>query len=217
MLDRIRKIFFVVALVLIVFALIVEKAFDSGFGLKGLSLVEGLLTFAIILIALSILLPERIHARLQGIATLIVSIITLIYAFFCIIASFEALMVMLSLIFAVPFGPIAYLAIFGHFARADAAQILTAGMLLKLFFTGSLVAAHERYLQNKGLVFLIVTSLLGTLIVSFLHNLVPGLLVSITDAVAGIILGILSLLWAIWFLLKSLPGVLRVLMAWRSA
>ena len=49
MLDRIRKVFFVVALILIVFALIVEKAFAFGFGLTGLSLVEGLLAFAIIL------------------------------------------------------------------------------------------------------------------------------------------------------------------------
>ena len=120
-------------------ALIVERAFEPGFGLKGLSLVEGLLVFAII--SLSLLLPERIHGRLQGIVTFIVSIITLIYSFLCIIASFEAIMIMLSLIFAVPFGPIAYLAIFGHFARADAALALTAGMLLKLFFVGFLVAA----------------------------------------------------------------------------
>ena len=198
-------------------ALIVERAFEPGFGLKGLSLVEGLLVFAIILVALSLLLPERIHGRLQGIVTLIVSIITLIYSFLCIIASFEALMIMLSLIFAVPFGPIAYLAIFGHFARADAALALTAGMLLKLFFAGFLVAAQERYLQNKGLVFLIVTSLVGTLIVSFLHNLVPGLMVSITDACAGIVLCIVAFLWAIWFLLKSVPAIIRILMVWRSA
>jgi hypothetical protein len=217
MLDRLRKIFFIIAVILIVVALIVEKAFEQGFGLKALSLLEGLVVFAIILIVFALLLPERIHGRIQGIATLIVSIFALIYSFFCVLASFEALMIMLSLIFAVPFGPLAYLAIFGHFARSDAAQVLAAGMLLKLFFTGFIVAAQERYLQNKGLVFLVITSLLGTLVVSFLHSFVPGVLVSVTDAVAGIVVGILVFLWGLWFLLKSLPAIIRVLMVWRSA
>jgi hypothetical protein len=217
MIDLLRKILFVIAVILIVAALIVEMAFDNGFGLKGLSLLEALLVFAVLLLVLSVLLPARIHGRIQGIITFIAAIFGLVFSFFCTIGSFVALMIMLSLIFAVPFGPLAYLAIFGHFARSDAAHVLAAGMLLKLFFSGFLVAAQVRYLQNKGLVFLVITSLIGTLIVSFLHAFVPGILVSITDAVAGIVLGILTFVWALWFLLKSLPGIGRVLMFWRSA
>jgi len=217
MIDLLRKIFFVITVILVVVLLIVEKAFDHGFGLRGLSLLEGLLVFAVFLLALSVLLPPRIHGRIQGIITFIGAIFGLIFSFFCIIASFTGLMMMLSLIFAVPFGPLAYLAIFGHFARSEAAHVLAAGMLLKLFFSGFLVAAQERYLQNKGLVFLVITSLIGTIVVSFLHSLVPGVLVSLTDAVAGIVLGILAFLWSLWFLLKSLPGIVRVLMLWRSA
>src|SRR5882724_10296868 len=217
MLDRIRKIFFIVACVLVVMALIVEKAFESGFGLRGLTLLEILLVFAILLVALSYIHLERIQGRLQGIVTFIVSILVAIASIVCIFAAFIQLMIMLALVMAAPFGTIIYVAVFGHFDRSGASHVLDAGMLLKLFFGGFLIAAQESYLKNKGLVFLILTSLLGTIIVSFLHNLVPILLVSITDAVAGIVMGIIALLWAIWFLLKSIPSVIKVLMVWRSA
>jgi len=217
MLDRIRKIFFIIACILLVLALIAEKAFETGFGLRGLTLLEILLVFAILLVALSLILPERIHGRLQGIATLIVSILVILASIVCIFAAFGLLMIMIALIFAFPFGPLVYLAVFGEFDRSGASHVLAAGMMLKLFFCGFLVAAQERYLQNKGLVFLILSSLLGTIIVSFLHNLVPGILVSITDAVAGIVMGIIALLWAIWFLIWSIPSIIKVLMVWRSS
>ncbi len=209
MIDRLRKIFFIVALILVVMALIVEKAFESGFGLRGLTLLEMLLVFVVLLVALAHFHIERIQGRLQGIATLIVSILVAIASVVCIFAAFVELMIMLSLVFAIPFGTMIYVAVFGHFDRSGASTVLSSGMLLKLFFGGFLVAAEERYLQNKGLVLLILSSLLGTIIISFLHNLVPILLVSITDAVAGIVMGIIALLWAIWFLLKSIPAIVK--------
>ena len=217
MLDRIRKIFFVIALILVVIALIAEKTFTTGFGLRGLTLLEALLVFSVILIALSLVLPDRIHGRLQGIATLIVSFFVALFSIVCIIAAFIELMIMLALLFAVPFGTIAYLAMFSHFPRPDAAVVLACGMLCKLFFAGFLVAAQERYLQNKGLVLLVLTSLLGSILVSFLHNFVPGILVYITDAVAGIVMGIITLLWSLWFLIRSIPAIFKVLLVWRSA
>jgi hypothetical protein len=35
--------------------------------------------------------------------------------------------------------------------------------------------AHQRFVQNKGIVLLILTSLTANIIVSFLHTLVPSL------------------------------------------
>ena len=55
------------------------------------------------------------------------------------------------------------------------------------------------------------TSFLANLIVSFLHGLVPFPLVSITDAVAGIIVGILALIWAIVILIGSINAVIQAL------
>jgi len=55
----------------------------------------------------------------------------------------------------------------------------------------------------------ILTSLLATLIIGYLHGLVPLFLVSITDAIAAIVVAILALLWAIWFALRSLPAIIK--------
>lgn len=116
---------------------------------------------------------------------------------------------MVALLLAVPFGTIAYLAMFGSFDRSGATVALSLIMTLKLFFAGCLVLAHQRFLENKGLVLLILTSLLATLVIGFLQGLVPGILVSITDAIAAIVVGILALLWAIWFLLRSIPSIVK--------
>lgn len=80
-------------------------------------------------------------------------------------------------------------------------------MFLKLVFAGSLVAAQPRFLQNKGLVLLTLSSLLCNVVVTFLHGLVPGVLVSITDAVAGIVVAVVALIWAIVLLVGAVVGI----------
>ena len=62
-------------------------------------------------------------------------------------------------------------------------------MTLKFGFAGCLAFAHQGFLKMKGLVLIVLTSMLAGIIVSFLHGLVPGILVSITDAIAAIIVG----------------------------
>jgi hypothetical protein len=127
-----------------------------------------------------------------------------------IILALVKLLIMVALFAAVPFGTIAYLAIYGFFNRGVAAGILSFGMLLKLLFAGFLVFAHPRFMQNKGLVLITLTTLVAGIIVSFLHGLVPVFLVSITDAIAAIIVGILILIWAICLLIGSVISVVKV-------
>jgi hypothetical protein len=219
-LDTLRKPLFVVSAVLMLLALLVESAsgpiaawivdtFDDGYGVPYTALLDALLLFAIILVAVSLLIPERIQGRIQGIATLIVSFFIGIGSFVATLVAFIALMVMVTLLLSVPFGTIAYVAIFGHFDRGGASAVLTVAMILKLLFAAFLILAHQRFLQNKGLVLLIAFSLLCTFLVQFLHALVPRVLVSITDAIAGIIVGIVTLIWAIWFFLRSLPAIVK--------
>ena len=45
-------------------------------------------------------------------------------------------------------------------------------MLLKIGFVAFLRSAHQRFLQNKGLMLIIIMTLMANLIVSFLHELV---------------------------------------------
>lgn len=224
MTDTVRKIFFVVALVLSVIALMSEWAFGMGLGAGGgpglgvrsVGIFDCLLLFTVLLIALSEVIPERIHGRLQGIGTLIVSILELLAAFAFVMLSLQMLVVLLALISSPPFGWIIYLAAF-ELDRSGASKELALSMLLKLFFAGFLVLAQERYLQNKGLVLLTLTSLVVNLIVSFLQGFVPGLLSPVTDAVAAIVVSVVTLIWAVWTLIMSVPAIVKVLMVWRSA
>ena len=88
---------------------------------------------------------------------------------------------------------------------------MTLLMTLKIGFAICLVLANQRYLQNLGLDLLIVTSLIATIIIGFLHSFVPGLLVSITDAIGAIVVAIIAIIWAIILLIGSIPSIAMAL------
>lgn len=180
-----------------------------GLAVSDMALLDGLLVFTVALMAIALFMPERIHGRLQGLATLIVSIIVLIAAIGLAIAAFIKVMIMVALLTATPFGTLAYLAIWGFFNREGASVALSLLLVLKIAFAVFLVLAHQRFLQNKGLVLIIATSLIANVIVTFLHGLVPIFLVSITDAIAAIIVLILAAIWAIFLLIGSLGSIVK--------
>jgi hypothetical protein len=220
MLDKLRKPLFLIAVALIFIVLLIEigsglvaffEAGRPGMGIPYLVLLDVLLVFTIVLMAASLLIPERVQGRIQGIATLIVSIVVLLAAIIKVFPALFKLMLMLSLLLAPIFGTISYFAMYGHFDRASAAVTLSLLMTLKLSFAGFLVFAHQRFLENKGLVLMILTSLVANIIISFLHGFVPGFLVSITDAVAAIIIAILAIIWAIVFLIGSIISIVKAI------
>ncbi len=229
MLDSIRKPFLIVAIILLTLAVLAElgSAFyidanssngaqqyqvgTPGLGIPYLALLDGLLLFTLALIGLSLIIPERIHGRIQGIATFIVALLTLLGGIVMLIAAIGLLMLMISLLMAIPFGTIVYFAVYADFDTTPAAITLSLIMFLKLGFCIFLILAHQRFLQNKGLVLMILTSLLATIILNFLHSLVPGFLVSITDDIGAIIITILAIIWSIVFLIGSIPSVIKAL------
>jgi hypothetical protein len=218
--GELRKIPLLIALALTVVVVLVELgspliigAGDGppGRGIPYLALVDIILAYTILLVTLPIVVPDRLQGKVQGIVTLVGSIVLLIVAFLLTLLALAALLLMVSLFLAVPFGTIAYLAAFGDFATGRAAALLSLLMALKLAFCVFLVIAQQRFLQNKGLVLLVITSLVATIIVSFPHGLVPGVLVSITDSLAAIVVGIIAIVWAIVLLIGSIPAVLRAI------
>jgi hypothetical protein len=182
-----------------------------GMAIPYMATLDGVLLFTVGLVGVSLLLRERVHGRIQGISTLIFSIVIIAAAIAMILAAIALVLLMIALLTAVPFGTLAYLAIYGFFNRPGANIALSLLMTLKLVFAALLIAAQQRFLQNKGLVFLILTSLLATIIIKFLHGIVPLILVSITDGIAAIIVAILALLWAIFLLIGAIPAVIRIL------
>ena len=182
-----------------------------GLAIRYMALLDGVLLFTVGLIGMSLLIRERLHARVQGCLTAIFSLMLIIGTIALILVALALVILMLSLFLAVPFGTLAYLAIYGFFNRGGAAAALALLMALKLGSGVCLVVAQPRFLQNRGLVLLFLTSLLGNVVISFLHGLVPIILVSITDGVAAIVVAILAVIWALVLLIGSIPAVIKAL------
>jgi hypothetical protein len=182
-----------------------------GLAIPSMALVDGVLFFTVGLMGVGLLLRERLQGRIQGVITLIFSLLLILAAVLTLLAAFALVILMLSLLLAVPFGTIAYLALFGFFNRSGAAVALGLLMTFKLGFAICLVLAQQRFLQNRGLVLMILTSFLANVIVSFLHGLVPIVLVSITDGIGAIVLSILALIWGVILLIGAVLAVVKAI------
>jgi hypothetical protein len=181
----------------------------SGRGISYLALIDVIAVYTTALFCLSLVIPERVQGRIQGVATLVGSIILIIVAFVLLIVAFVELMVMVSLFLAAPFGTLAYLALWGFFPTGDSAVLLSLLLFLKLVFGGALIAAQPRFLQNKGLVALILTSLVANIILAFLHGLLPVIMVSILDDVGALIFAVIAIIWGIVLLIGSIPAIVK--------
>jgi hypothetical protein len=187
-----------------------------GLAISYLALLDGLLLFTVLLVGLALVVPERIHGRIQGVASLVVSIVDLMLVLLLVPLALALLLLMFGLFVAAPFGTLAYLAVWGFFDRDGAAVTLSLVMFLKVAFAVLLVLSQPRFIQNKGLVLLIATSLVANLVVAFLHGLVPGVMVSITDALAAIVVGVFAGVWALLMLAGALISVVKAIGVARS-
>lgn len=188
-----------------------NKDRPPGMAIPYMGLLDGLLLYTLGLLALALVVPDRVHGRIQGVVTLIVSFLVLLAAIGYAIQAFVTLLIMVALFLAPPFGTIAYLAKWGFFNRGGAAAILAGAELFKLAGAGFLVFAHQRFLQLKSLMFLVLFSLLANLLTGWLHALVPSVLVSIADAVAALIIAIVAAIFAIVFLVSAILSIIRVI------
>lgn len=186
---------------------VTSRGSQPGRGIYYLMLIDGIVLFTVFLMASSLFVRERIQGRVQGIATFAFSLLLVVLAITMIFTALAELTIMVSLLMSPPFGTAAYMAIYASFDRAGAAVALSALMTLKFAFVVLLILAQQRFLQNKGLITAILTSFAATVVVSFLHGIVPLFLVSITDAIAAIIVAILAVIWALVLLFGSIKSV----------
>ncbi len=229
MMDSLRKPLFIISVILLTLVVLIElgsgflidaegtqaaKYADvpsPGFGIPYLAILDGLVLFTVGIITAPLIIPARIVGRIQGVITFIFSLLMLIGSIAMIMIAIGLLVLMVSLVMAVPFGTFIYLAKFADFDTGAAAATLSLIMSLKLGFAGFLVFSHQRFLQNKGLILIVLTSFIATIILSFLHGLVPGFLVSITDDIGAIVVAILAAIWALVYLIGSIPAIIKAL------
>ncbi len=233
--DELRKPFFIAAIFFLVLALLIELAAGGaladwtrgtlsadvanapGFAIKYLALLDGIVLYSLIWMALGLFLPRAITGRAQGIITLVLSLFALVGTIFLIIAAFVLLMLMVSLLLAIPFGTIAYFAAWGHFAVSAAAATLALAMLVKLMFCVFLVLAHQRFLENKGLVILTAVSLGLTWVTGFVHALLPNFLVSIGDALVALVIAVIAAIWLLVLLIGSIIATVKAILSLKQA
>jgi hypothetical protein len=180
-----------------------------GLAIPTQALVDGLVLFSVVLMALPLLFPERITGRTQGIATLIVAIIVIVVGILEVVAAVDKIVCLVSGFLAPPFGTIAYFALFGFFPKGTALAVLSVLMALKLAVCVVLFLAQQRVVQNKGFVLLMLSALATNIVITFLHGVVPSVLVSITDAIAAIVVGIVAAVWAIVMLVIAIISIVR--------
>jgi hypothetical protein len=220
--ESLRTPFLIIALALSLVIVLIEtaslgfigNAFHSdlptpGLGVPYLALVDGILLFTIGMFGLALIVPASVLGAIQGIITFISMLLLLIGSIVLIFVALALLTLMVTLLLAVPFGTIAYFAAFADFDTDAARVTLGVIMTLKIAMVILLVLAQQQFIEVKGLVLLVLTSLLAGIVVSFLHGIVPGFLVSILDAIAAIIVGVLAAVWALVKLLGSIPGIVK--------
>jgi hypothetical protein len=219
--DKIRKPFLVAALVLAILVLLIElgtglvTAFfgledPPGIGIPYLAMVDGILVFTLAHMTISLVVPERMVGRVQGCVTLVTGCLILLAAIVAIFAAITLVLLMIGLIVSF-FGAIIYLAVWGDFPRGAAAVILALLLVLKLAMAVCLVLAHQRFLTLFGLIALVITSLVLNIVIAFLHDFPPGILVSVFDVIAAIVVAILAIVWAISLIVGGVMGVLAAI------
>lgn len=182
-----------------------------GLGITYLALVDAVVLFTLLLIGSSLIVPASVGGRVQGCATLIFSIILILLTIILIFVAFGDVILMISLLLSFPFGTIAYMIIYGFFDRLGAGVTLSLIMLLKIAAAVCLFLAQQRFLQNIGFVVIIAASLVASVVVAILQGLPPGFLVSITDGIAAIIVGIIAVIALILLLVGSIPSIIKAL------
>ncbi len=191
-------------------ARVVGDADPSGFALSALALLDGMFLVGVIMMGVGSV-SSSLHSRIHGLVTLISSIIVIIVAIILAIICIVLLTLMLALLFAPPFGTIIYTAVFGSFPRGAALSVLAILFALRVGGGVLLFLWQPRVLKAKGLLLLFFTCLGCGVLVSFVFGLVPGLLVSILDALAAIIICIVAAIWAIVLAIFGLISIVKSL------
>ena len=188
-----------------------ERGAPPGLALTSMALLDGLLLLNVGLFLLGSLVQDRVFAKVQGILTAVVSFLVLIAAFALALIDLGKVLVMVGLLLAVPFGTLAYLAIWGFFDTGSAAVALSVIFVLKLICVVTAALSQPQFLRMKGFILLSACALLANVVVSFLHGEFPLPLVSITDAIGAIVIAVLAIVWALLHFVGALSSVFKAL------
>jgi hypothetical protein len=180
-----------------------------GLGISYSALLDALVLLSLATTTSSLYLIRfaAIYVRVQNAVLFFAGLIDMIACIILALLAFSALMLMVGLLLAAPFGTIAYMVAFGFFAKGTAAGILSALFFLKLVAMVLLALAGQW--SNTRLLFMLICSLAVSFIVSFLHGFPPAFLASIFDALAAIAVAIIAMVFALPMLISGLLSFVK--------
>lgn len=192
----------------------VPKKFADDYDTPGLGLpADGIMSLwlfiSVALMAAASLPRKKLVPYVSGIVNIVGGLLLLLASLAAIFVAIAKLLIMVGLLVAFPFGPLIYLAIFGWFAKGAAAATLTIALILKIVVGVLLFLGDRSILKSPAVVILFLLSIVSGILVMLLHAIVPMMLVSITDAVAAIIVGIIAAIWSIISLI--LAGIVQLI------
>lgn len=180
-----------------------------GLGIPNLALPIGLLLCVLVLMVLATLIGHRATSIVNVVVNILGGLVGIIVGFISAIMAFTTLLMLVTLFLAAPFGTLAYLAAFGFFDVDASSTALIAILVFLIVGALFLVVAQQRVLTNKRLMFFVFLVLGLTLITLILHTIVPGILVSITDALAALITAIVAVIWGIAMLIGGIIALIK--------
>src|SRR5262249_13943211 len=98
-----------------------------------------------------------------------------------------------------------------QFSKGVVASIVSLLMLLKIAGSVCLILAQPRFLESKGLVLIVASSIGCVFLIGFLYALVPGFLLPIIDGVAGLVIAIVTIIWAVIYLIGAIIGLVKLI------
>lgn len=187
---------------------LVDASAAEGLSMPAMGLIDGLLLWLLLTLVTSTIIPAPVHNKLRALLTPLVYLVAVIVAVFVFFGGVLKLTLMLSLLLAVPFGPLVYLSVYGNFGT-DGVTLVTG--IVTGFRAAVLVIlciSSWRYLKNKTLISMATAGFISGFLVGLIFALLPGILHSVGDAVLAIIFAVLASVMSIVMFVRSIPALL---------
>ncbi|MDZ7800559.1 MAG: hypothetical protein U5K81_07175 [Trueperaceae bacterium] len=115
-----------------------------------MALVDGLVLLTLSLMLASLIVPERVHGRVQGVVTLLASLLMLLGAIVMILTALGLLILMVMLLAAAPFGTAVYFARYAELPHGDRGHDAGSGPRPVLGYTACRCWRTSGWCRTRG-------------------------------------------------------------------
>ncbi|OEU52387.1 MAG: hypothetical protein BA861_00850 [Desulfobacterales bacterium S3730MH5] len=184
----------------------ITESKPPGYSLEADGLYLWIVFFSILISLIGMLITKTTVHRVGMIVSLINSIIIIFMSIFLIVTAILKLIIMIGLLFALPVGPVIYMVIYKPFPKDMVLLLGGLGLLCKIVAAVLLWIGGSHMVRIKSATLLLVTGFVTFFIIVFGLGL-AGIFASIADAIIGIIIAVIVIIWSIYMLIGSIRGL----------